>query len=155
MTTYTPEEIATVISGVSMSGMAVAIADLGVISTAIEATAMAKEIAGAAEKYPNNPIIQSVFNLDAMKQSAAAELPKDITPENAVDQAIAAINAAVAVLNGKGASAADIQGYQAFIYACADRVANAAGSGLFGSGSPKVSPSEAAALAKLKAALGA
>jgi hypothetical protein len=39
-------------------------------------------------------------------------------------------------------------------YAVGEAVANAAGSGLFGSGATKVSPEEAAALAKIKAALG-
>jgi hypothetical protein len=43
--------------------------------------------------------------------------------------------------------------FKQFIYACAEAVANAAGSGLFGSGSEKVSTEEAAALAKIKAAL--
>jgi hypothetical protein len=46
----------------------------------------------------------------------------------------------------------EIDQYKEFLYTCADAVANAAGSGLFGSGSTKVSAKEAA-LAQIKAAL--
>jgi hypothetical protein len=76
-----------------------------------------------------------------------------LQPDVAAATAVAKINEAMAVLNGK-ATAEEIAEYKAFIYACCDRVANAAGSGLFGSGDPKVSRKEAAALAQIKAALG-
>jgi hypothetical protein len=73
-------------------------------------------------------------------------------PETAVDTAIAKITEALTLLNAK-ATADEVQEDKDFLYACCDRVANAAGSGLFGSGNPKVSDTEAAALAKIKAAL--
>ncbi|WP_026731222.1 hypothetical protein [Fischerella sp. PCC 9605] len=153
------DDLSKLTSAVMTSGMAVSIVDVGIISTAIEAGAMAKEIAGAAKKYPNNSVIQALFSDDAMKKAQTEGYlkveakPEEMTPEKAVDTAIARIAEALIVLEGK-ASAEEIGEYKQFIYSCAARVANAAGSGLFGSGSPKVSDKEAVALAKIKAALG-
>jgi hypothetical protein len=157
-TNYTSEELLKIAGGVMVSGMAVAMVDMGIISTAIEASALAKEIAGAAEKYPNNAVIQTLFSEEAIKKAkadhpAAIEIKAtDMKPDTAVATATAKINEAIAILNQK-ATPADVQQYKEFVYACADRVANAAGSGLFGSG-VKVSEKEAAALAALKSVLG-
>jgi len=149
---YTPEEAKKVIKAVTLSGIAVAIADMGIVSTAIEATALAKEVAGVAKKYPNNTIIQGVFSDEAIKKFSPGDAPKDITPDNAADQAIAAITDAIATLETK-ATPEEISEYKQFIYSAAEHVANAAGSGLFGTGKTKVSDTEAAVLTKLKVAL--
>lgn len=151
--TYTPEEVITVINAVTTSGLAVAIADVGLVSTAIEASAMAKEIVGATQTYPNNSLIQSVFSENNLKQASLGNPGKNITLENAVQRAIDAINAALAIVSQK-ASPDELNEYKQFIYATADRVANAAGEGLFGRGAKKVSDKEAATLAQLKTALG-
>jgi hypothetical protein len=150
--TYNSQESAAVVKAVMTSGLAIAIADLGIVSTAIEGVALAKEIAGAAKKYPNNSIIQGVFSEEALRQHPP-EKPKtaEITPDNALDLAIAAINEAVILLEPK-ASPDEINEFKSFIYVSAESVANAAGSGLFGTG-PKVSDKEAVALNKLKATL--
>jgi hypothetical protein len=151
--TYTPEELATVVDAVTASGMAVAIADVGIVSTAIEAAALAKEIVGATKTFPNNPLIQAAFSDESLKKNLQTSPGKDFTPDNAVDKAIAAINTALAAVSGK-ASPDEVTQYKQLIYAAADRVANAAGEGLFGSGAEKVSTREAAALSRLKEALG-
>jgi hypothetical protein len=151
--TFTPEEVSTVIGAVTTSGFAVAIADIGLVSTAIEATALAKEIVGATKSHPDNALIQAVFSDENLKKASPADAGKDITPDNAVDKAVAAINAALAIVNAK-ATPEEVSDYKQFIYATADRVANAAGEGLFGTGSQKVSEKEAATLGKLKEALG-
>lgn len=151
--TYTPEEATKVIKATTMSSMAVAIADIGIVSTAIEVAAMVKELVGAAKTYPDNSIIQAVFSEESLKKSGLGETPKDVTPKNAIDLAVNAINEALSILTSK-ASPEEIQKYKEFIYSCADRVANAAGEGLFGTGRTKVSQKETAALEKLKAALG-
>jgi uncharacterized protein (DUF1697 family) len=155
---YTSEELLKIAGGVMISGMAVAMVDAGIVSTAIEASAMAKEIAGAAKKYPNNAVIQTLFSEEAIKK-AKADNPApieikatDMKPDTAVATATTKINEALAILTQK-ATPEDVQQYKEFIYACADRVANAAGSGLFGSGI-KVSEKEAAALSTLKGVLG-
>lgn len=158
MTTYTAEELSQIATAPMVIGMAVAMVDMGVVSTAIEAAAMSKQVSGAAERYPQNSIIQAVFS-DAAIKSGQIKLEKpDIKPEDVqsgavVDQAIATANQALSLVEGK-ATPEEVAEFKQFIYACADAVANAAGSGLFGSGSPKVSPTEAAALNKIKIALG-
>lgn len=157
-TDYTPEELTTLAGAVMLSGMAVSMVDVGVVSTAIEANALAQEVAGAADRYPANSVIQSLFSKQATQQATQQGLkievkPEDMQPETAVDTAIEKINAALAILNAK-ATPEQAQEFKEFIYTCADRVANAAGSGLFGAGNPKISPREAVALDKLKVALG-
>jgi uncharacterized protein (UPF0333 family) len=52
MAEYTSDDLAKVAGAVMISGMAISMVDMGIVSTAIEATAMAKEIAAAAKKYP-------------------------------------------------------------------------------------------------------
>jgi len=158
MTTYTPEDMSKIAEAPMIIGMAVAMADMGIVSTAIEAAAMSKEVAGAAAKYPNNSIIQAVFSEAAIKSGSVKMEKPDIKPEDVqsgavVDKALATVDAAVAAIGDK-ATPAEVTEFKQFLYACADAVANAAGSGLFGSGNPKVSDTEAAALAKIKAALG-
>jgi hypothetical protein len=157
VTTYNPQELSTIAEAPMMAGLAVAMSDLGIISTAIEAAALTKEMAGAAKKYPSNTIVQSVFSEEAIKGGAVKVQPPQIEPKEVesgalVDKAIASLNAALTTLNGK-ATPQEIREYKDFIYACAEAVANAAGSGLFGSGSPKVSDKEASALAKIKTAI--
>jgi hypothetical protein len=156
-TAYTPQELSTIAEAPMIVGMAVAMADMGIVSTAIEAAAMSKQVSGAAAKYPNNSIIQSVFSDAAIKSGAIKMEKPDIKPEDVqsgavVDKALAAVNAAISTVDGK-ATPEEVTEFKQFIYSCADAVANAAGSGLFGSGNPKVSDAEAAALAKIKAAL--
>jgi hypothetical protein len=159
MAEYTSDDLAKIASAVMISGMAISMVDMGIVSTAIEATAMAKEIAGAAKKYPNNSIIQELFSEEAIAKAKAnppakVEIkPEDLKPDTAVDTAIGKIREALAVLAGK-ATPEEISEYKAFIYACGETVAKAAGEGLFGTGATKISPTEAAALAKLKAELG-
>ncbi len=153
---FTPQELTAIAAAPMIAGLAVAMVDLGIVSSVIEATALSKEIAGAAKKYPNNTIIQSVFSEAVLRSGAVKPEKPEIKPEEVqsgavVDKAIDSINAALTVLDGK-ATPEEIQEYKAFIYASANAVANAAGSGLFGSGA-KVSNKEAAALGKLKATL--
>ena len=70
-----------------------------------------------------------------------------------LDRALNHVNTALAVVMGK-ASDAETAEYKQFIYNCGVAVAEAAGQGLLGRGNQKVSKGEAAALAKIKAALG-
>lgn len=158
-TLFSRDEKTQLAAAVMVTGMAVSMVDVGIVSSAIEATAMGKEIAAASERYPNNAIIQSLFSPEAVKQareegSMNIQLtPEEVKPEVVIDTAIARIQSALAILTDK-VSAEDIQQYKEFIYSCADQVAKAAGSGLFGSGSAKVSDKEAIALERIKAVLG-
>jgi hypothetical protein len=157
MADYTTEELQAIVTAPMMTGLAVAMIDMGIVSTAIEAAAMSKEIAGAAQKYPTNSIIQAAFSEEAMKSGQVKLEKPDIKPEDVqsgavVDNAIATVNTALQVVEGK-ATPEEITQYKQFIYDCGQAVAEAAGSGLFGSGN-KVSDKEAEALARFKTALG-
>jgi hypothetical protein len=156
--TYTPEELNTIASAPMNIGMAVAMADMGIISSAIEAVALTKEIVGAGKKYPNNSIVQAAFSEAVLGSGKIKTTKPDVKPEDIqsgafVTKAIATVDSAVAAIGTK-ATPAEITEFKQFVYACAEAVANAAGSGLFGSGDPKVSSSEASALATIKTGLG-
>ncbi len=158
MSNYTIEELQTLVKAPMMTGLSVAMVDMGIVSTAIEAAAMSKQLAGAAEKYPDNSIIQAAFSEDTMKSGQLKLDKPDIKPEDVksgamIDSAIADISAALTLVEGK-ASAEEVAEYKQFIYDCGAAVAAAAGEGLFGTGSNKVSAAEAAALAKFKLPLG-
>ncbi|HEY9627275.1 MAG TPA: hypothetical protein V6C84_08230 [Coleofasciculaceae cyanobacterium] len=153
---YTPQELTAIAEAPMLTGLAVAMVDVGIISIAIEAAALSKEIAGVAKKYPSNSVIQAVFSEAALKSGDVKLQKPDVKPEEVesgalIDQAIAAVHTALSLLAGK-ATPEEIAEYKAFVYACGDAVAQAAGNGLFGSGN-KVSDKEAAALLKFKAAL--
>lgn len=157
-TAYSDQAIKEIVNGATLIGMGVAMVDMGIISTAIESSAMSKEIMGAAEKYPNNSLIQAAFSKEAMRGgSLKIERPhvkaEDVSSGAFVDQAIAAVNGAIAGVEGK-ATADEIQEYKSFVYGVAEAVAKAAGKGLFGTGDVKVTTEEAAALAKIKTAMG-
>jgi len=154
MSTYTPEEIKAIVSAPMNVGMAIAMVDMGIISTAIESVAMTKAIAGAAKKHPHNSIIQAAFSDEALKATKFDKpdvKPEDIKSGAYVEEAIAETHEVVAMLQDK-APEAEIAEYKQFVYNCGEAVAQAAGSGLFGRGT-KVSEAEAQTLAKLKAAL--
>ena len=155
--TYTPEELNTIAQAPMAIGMAVALTDVGVVSTAIEAVALSKELAGAAKKYPTNSIVQATFSEAVLSSGKIQRNKPDVKAEDIesgaiVINAIATVDRAIATIGTK-ATPEEITQFKQFIYACAEAVASAAGSGLFGSGDPKVSPTEASALSKIKAAL--
>jgi hypothetical protein len=157
MTTYTSEELSAISQAPMTIGMAVAMADMGIVSTAIEAVALTKEIVGAAKKYPSNSVIQAAFSEAALSSGQIQAKKPDVKPEDIqsgafVTQAIASVDRAVTAIGSK-ATPEEITEFKQFVYACAEAVASAAGSGLFGSGNPKISPTEASALAKIKAGL--
>jgi hypothetical protein len=158
MSDYTPADLQILVKAPMMTGLSVAMVDMGIVSTAIEAAAMSKQIAGAAQKFPANSIIQAAFSEETFKSGQVKLEKPDIKPEDVksgamIDNAIADISAALTLVESK-ASAEEVAEYKQFIYDCGVAVAEAAGEGLFGSGSNKVSAAEAAALAKFKMALG-
>ncbi|MEM9119672.1 MAG: hypothetical protein AAGD09_17580 [Cyanobacteria bacterium P01_F01_bin.56] len=153
MDVYTADDIKAIVSAPMTVGMAVVLVDMGIVSTAIEAAIMTKEITGAAQKYPHNSIIQAAFSSESLKITQM-EKPdvkaEDIKSGAYIDAAIAAVNEVMTLLQDK-APATEITEYKQFIYDCGVAVANAAGSGLFGTGA-KVSEAEAQTLAKFKTA---
>jgi hypothetical protein len=151
MTAYTSDELNAIANAPMTIGMAVAMADMGIISSAIE------EIVGAGKKYPNNSIVQAAFSEAVLSSGKIQRQKPDVKPEDIesgafVTKAIASVDLALAAIGDK-ATPVEITEFKQFVYTCAEAVASAAGSGLFGSGDPKISPSEASALSKIKAGL--
>jgi hypothetical protein len=87
-TAYSAEELKEIVNGAMLIGMGVAMADMGVVSTAIEASAMSKELMGAAAKYPNNSIIQAAFSVPKFRpnkgQAALTKMAESIAKKGKV-----------------------------------------------------------------------
>jgi len=148
---YTDAEWKTLLMAPLACGFAVAMSDFGLISTAIEGAAMNKELAAATETYAGNELIQNLFKkADGTEPVKLDPAELGNSAENATEKATGFIAEAIKILSEK--SPAELADYKALCYSVSDRVANAAGSGLFGSGT-KVSEKEAALLAKLKTLL--
>ncbi|MGA9382896.1 MAG: hypothetical protein WBV73_29395 [Phormidium sp.] len=148
---YTEKELQTLREAVLTSGIAVVMCEFTLISTPIEVATLAKELIKAAKKHPHNQLIQTLFGeAGGKKQSKQKNQEIKVNAENALEIAIAQINHAILILQQKAPE--EIYAYKEFIYACAERVANAAGEGLFGTGK-KISKKEAATLAQLQFAL--
>ncbi|NJN86149.1 MAG: hypothetical protein HC881_07295 [Leptolyngbyaceae cyanobacterium SL_7_1] len=149
---YTEAEWKTLYLAPIACGFAVAMSDFGIVSSAIEGAAMGKELAQASAIYPQNPLIQELFpaSRDATEQVKVSPSELGENPQAAMDRATALVTEAMAILASKASS--EIADYKSLCLSVADRVANAAGSGLFGSGT-KVSPEEATAIEKLKATM--
>ncbi len=155
-TLYTDAELQKIAQAPFLTGVAVSMVDLGLVSSIPEIAALSSVLADAAFKYPNNSIIQAAFSEQAIKDGKFQLERLKVQPEEVksgaiVDRAIDSISEAVTALSGK-ASDQEIVQYKEFIYSAAEAVAKAAGSGLFGSGE-KVSATENAALSKIKLAL--
>lgn len=147
--TYTPEDIAALINAVTAAGITVAIADVGLISTMIEANAMTKAIVSATTTFPNNSLIQAAFAEATLKQYMKNVTSEDFAKEDVMEYARDAIQVALGIARNK-ATPEEVSEYKQLIYLVADQVANAAGEGWFGTGVLKVSDREADILDRLK-----
>lgn len=138
------------------AALAVMTVDLGVVSSAQEALALGKELAGAARRYAGNPLIASLFDETALRQGIRPEKlevsPDDVRNGLVLDRALAEVDKAMELARSK-ADPASVQQYAQLIVDGCVAVAEAAGKGLFGSGE-KVSAEEKAALEKIRAHLG-
>lgn len=155
-TLYTDSELQKIAQAPFLTGVAVSMVDLGLVSSIPEIAALSSVLADAALKYPNNSIVQAAFSEQAIKDGKFQLERLKVQPEEVksgaiVDRAIDSISEAITALSSKASDQEIIQ-YKEFIYSAAEAVAKAAGSGLFGSGE-KVSATEAAALSKIKSAL--
>ena len=153
---YTTEELIKITTAPFLTGMAISLVDLGIVSSVTEVIALSSAIADSSMKYPNNTIIQAAFSKQALKDGTYK--PENLTLKAeevkegmAVEKAITAINEAITIVQGK-ATEEEIKEYKEFIYSVGEVVANAAGSGLLGTGE-KVTEKEAVALTQIKAAL--
>jgi membrane-bound lytic murein transglycosylase B len=138
------------------AAMAMMAVDMGIFSSAQEAMALGRELAGAAGRYASNPLISSLFDPEALKQGIQpqklAVTPEDVRDGKVLDRALEEVDGAVALARAKGDAASAQQYCQLIVEGC-EAVAAAAGNGLFGSGE-KVSTAEKAALDRIRKHLG-
>lgn len=152
----TPDERNKLIGGPMAAALAVMAVDMGIFSSAQEAIALGKELSAAATRYASNPLIASLFDPEALKQGLHPEKP-NITPEDVkegkvLDRALEQVDQAMSLVRSK-CDAPTAQQYAQLIVDGCVAVAEAAGSGLFGSGE-KVTPEEQAALERIRQHLG-
>jgi hypothetical protein len=133
---FTDEEWKALQSGISGSGMLVAVSDAGFFDTFKEASTLAKHLSAAHEK-----------NDDALVREIAAghHNPFGITssPAEVEQGTVAALQAALAALQAKAPES--VEAYKAVVLDVAQSVAEAASG---------VKPGETQAIEKIKAALG-
>jgi hypothetical protein len=138
------------------AALAVMTVDLGVFSSAQEALALGRELAGAAQRYGDNPLIAGLFSQEALKEGIRPEKlqlnPEDVRGGRVLDRALEEVDAALELARQK-ADEPTVQQYCQLIVDGCVAVAEAAGKGLFGSGE-KVSSEERAALDRIRTHLG-
>jgi hypothetical protein len=138
------------------AALALMTVDMGVFSSAQEAIALGRELAGAARRYSGNPLIASLFDEEALRQGIRPEklqvTPDDVRNGRVLDRALEEVDAALALAREKADGEIVKQYAQLIVDGCV-AVAEAAGKGLFGSGE-KVSAGEKAALDRIRTHLG-
>ncbi|MFM7361281.1 MAG: hypothetical protein ACKOBY_09765 [Cyanobium sp.] len=144
------------LGGPLAAALAVMTVDLGVFSSAQEALALGRELAGAAKRYADNPLIASLFDEEALRQGIRPEklqvTPDDVRNGRVLDRALEEVDEALALARTRADEASMKQYAQLIVDGCV-AVAEAAGKGLFGSGE-KVSAEEKAALDRIRTHLG-
>jgi membrane-bound lytic murein transglycosylase B len=144
------------LGGPLAAALAVMTVDMGVFSSAQEALALGRELAGAAKRYTGNPLIASLFDEEALRQGIRPEklqvTPDDVRNGRVLDRALEEVDVALALARTKADEASVKQYAQLIVDGCV-AVAEAAGKGLFGSGE-KVSAEEKAALDRIRTHLG-
>jgi membrane-bound lytic murein transglycosylase B len=150
------EQRNTLMGGPLAAAMAVMAVDMGIFSSAQEAIALGRELAGAAERYAGNPLIAGLFDPEALKQGIHPQklevTPQQVKDGKLLDLALEQVDGAVALARSVADDASVKQYCQLIVDGC-EAVARAAGAGLFGSGE-KVSAAEQAALDRLRQHLG-
>ncbi|MEM1281734.1 MAG: FAD-dependent oxidoreductase, partial [Cyanobacteria bacterium P01_H01_bin.152] len=149
---YEVDEVIILSSAVILSAAAVSAAETGSLSDRLESTALRQELAGATSQYPTNRVIHALFGHQA-KRKRAMEFVQTARKQNLDELTAAAtakINQAIALLS-KQANERETHEYKELLYACCDRVAQAAGNRLFDN--QRICLEEEAVLEKIKTAL--
>lgn len=154
--TLTSEERSQLLGGPLAAAMAVMTVDFGLFSSAQEALALGKELSTAASRYPDNPLITSLFDPESLRQvshpQALKITPEDVKDGKVLDRALEQVDQALTLARAT-CDAFTVQQYAQLIVEGCVAVAEAAGKGLFGSGD-KVTPEEQAALDRIRQHLG-
>lgn len=131
-------------------------ADFTFFSFVKEVFVLSEYLEGAKSKYKNNELLQSLLSVvldeDYQKQGEKATKVEVETFEEFLDAACQQLKETVAIAY-QTATTQEVEEYKEFLYEIANKVANASGSGWFGTGE-KVSEKEVVVLHKFKVALG-
>ena len=148
---YEIEELITLGSAVILSAAAVSMAEMSPLSDVLEAAALRQELAGATSKYPTNRVVHALFGHQAKRKTAMEQVTTaHRNLGELLAQATAKISQAIALLIAKS-TPEELREYKELVYACCDRVAQAAGDRFLDT--QRVSLEEEAVLEKIKAAL--
>ncbi len=139
------------------AAMGVVVIDFTYVSFAKEAWEMLDFAQSAKGLYRDDPLIQDVLaeltSIDSEDNPLARKFGGEQTdPARLADQYLEKLGLAAAILDGD-VPAEQARLFKRFVYEFAERVANASGEGLLGTGD-KVSAKEAVFLRKLKTLLG-
>ena len=118
----TTEERNKLMGGPLAAAMAVMAVDMGIFSSAQEAIALGRELAGAAARYASNPLISSLFDPEALRQGIQPQKltlsPDDVRDGKVLDRALEEVDGAVALARSKGDAASAQQYCQLIVEGC-------------------------------------
>ena len=136
-------------------GIAIIFCDYGAIGSVFETISLAAQLRDAEKKYPNNPLLSSLFatNLTQLNKEISQRKKAIKHPEQFIQKTLAEISLAIEIAS-KRALPSEVQEYKQFIYRCSEKVAKASGEGLLGIGEKvTVSPPESHLLGEIRTQL--
>jgi hypothetical protein len=155
-TALTEEEKSLLIRGILTAAMAVMAIDMGILSCAMEAIALGRELENASRRHAHNPLIASLLDSGALRRGLAEENlrvePEEVRSGRVLDRALEQVERAMAVARAR-ADEETVREYARQIVSACEAVARAAGAGLFGTGE-RVTAAERDALARIREHLG-
>jgi hypothetical protein len=155
-TVYTPEQIRWAAELAYSVMLATVTSDpTGPVSTVREMVAGGQYVAEAFKRYPNNYLIVSVAGI-RLVTNAEAEAPDAVFIDVDMNNTAAAHEALTSYIEtaaGQIGDEGELAEYKRFLVELAEHVAQAAGSGVFGTGA-KVTAQEAAFIGRLRGMLG-
>ncbi|MFK8183043.1 MAG: YeiH family protein [Phormidesmis sp.] len=134
-------------------GIAIILCDYGAIGSIFETLSLATQLKNVERRYPNNPLLRSLFasNLTKINREISQRKKEIKHPEKFIQKTLTEISLAIEISSQK-ALPSEVQEYKQFIYLCGEKVAQASGEGLLGIGE-KVSQPESSLLGEIKTQL--
>ena len=166
---YAATDLILATSATAFTGMSVIFAEFNVVSTVLEVITFAQEVFNAREKYPHNSLIQAMTSsfgksikektvtdsTDSEESDVISPVQEQLEkkdPATLVDFTMDLLGNVFDGLKSK-VSPEELQEFKQFLYELGESIANAAGEGVFGTGT-KISEQETKVLNRLKSVLG-
>ncbi|MEO0986702.1 MAG: NAD(P)/FAD-dependent oxidoreductase [Cyanobacteria bacterium J06639_14] len=123
---YEVEELITLGTALTLSATAVSRAEVGLIADQLESVALRRTLAGATNKYPNNPVIHALFGHRRKRDLFLKRASNGYnTLDEVLETAIIKLDHAIAILAAK-ATPEEMHDYKELVYACCARIARVA-----------------------------